>query len=82
MVGSAESGRSHRTTAHRAQRSGDDAKPSSDISVEPLICGYLSLSSNRRLGQCVEQRLGLFEVGGIGLTGAGTASAGKGDLYG
>jgi len=32
--------------------------------VEPL-CPYSPLRGNRRLGQFVEQHLGLFEVGGI-----------------
>ena len=33
--------------------------------VEPPLCPYSSLRGNGRLGQVVEQRLGLFEVGGI-----------------
>jgi hypothetical protein len=33
--------------------------------VEPLLCTYSPLRGNRRLSQFVEQRLGLFEIGGI-----------------
>ena len=36
--------------------------------AEPLICAYSPLPGNRRLSQFVEQRLGLFEIGGIGLS--------------
>ena len=35
------------------------------MAVQRLICGYSSLRGNGRLGQFVEQRLGLFEVGGV-----------------
>ena len=35
------------------------------MAAEPLICSYSSLRGNGRLGQLVEQRLGLFEVGGV-----------------
>ena len=32
--------------------------------VQPLICAYSPLRGNRPLGQFVEQRLRLFQVGG------------------
>ena len=35
------------------------------MAVQRLICGYSSLRGNGRLGQVVEQHLGLFEVSGI-----------------
>src|SRR6516164_5449359 len=40
-------------------------KAARNTPVEPPICSYSSLCGNRRLGQFVEQRLGLFQVGGV-----------------
>jgi hypothetical protein len=33
--------------------------------MQALICTYSPLRGNRRLSQFVEQRLGLFEIGGV-----------------
>ena len=71
------SGLGKRTFGHQAQRSHDDTKPWSDISVEPLICCYLSFSGNGRLSQFVEQRLSLFEVGRIEPFGKPTIDRGE-----
>ena len=35
------------------------------MAAEPLTCTYSPLRGNRRLSQFVEQRLGLFEIGGV-----------------
>ena len=48
-----------------AHRSRDGAESPWIVPVEPLICAYSPLRGNRRLSQFVEQRPGLFEVGGV-----------------
>ena len=46
-----------------SRRDGAESPP--NMPAEPLICAYSPLPGNRRLSQFVEQRLGLFEIGGI-----------------
>src|SRR5262245_63075825 len=43
----------------------DGAESPRNMRVQPLIGAYSPLRGNRRLTQFVEQRLGLFEVGGV-----------------
>ena len=53
------------TGGHRGLPPGRRVNDRRTMRVQPLICAYSPLRGNRRLSQLVEQRLGLFEIGGI-----------------
>ena len=72
MVGLAESGRLPKSRSRR-----EAAESPWSMPVEPMICAYSPLRGDRRLGQFVEQRLGLFEVGGVEALGKPAEDGGE-----
>jgi hypothetical protein len=64
-AGRRRSGPSHPASTRKSPSRRVGVEPPWNMPVEPLLCTYSPLRGDRRLSQFVEQRPGLFEVGGV-----------------